>query len=432
MNDGGIYRSTQRGKKGTWSFVGDGIANVEFFDHAVAATATNLVTGGTQDNGTVKYDGASTVWSELHDGDGATVDIDPTNAQILYAMQQYANSIARSESGKPFVNIAGGLPTGGKCFNLRYQVHPSTPTTMLASCESLWRTTTTQPPGNWQIIFTPPSGGIVRSAVDASVNLYYAGANNGRIYAGPGGANFQLVFTHPGSTSPTDIEVDPDDPATVYASFGCGYGTGNNGRVYRLRRSSASPPLLTERDITSDLAKKLCVRTLAVDRMHSNTVYVGTQKGVYRGYSSDQVHWAWTPYNNGLPNAVDVQDLEVHPTTGVLRAATWGRSAYEVNTDFPIGSVMGAEGRLTMLRVHNVGTGYGPPTDYLDVEVVVRLDSEPNKAFGFQLRADANEAAHQGMLDLLRDAFNHDRRVMVEYIRTGIHSGRIIRVIRTP
>jgi hypothetical protein len=36
--------------------------------------------------------------------------------------------------------------------------------------------------------------------------------------------------------------------------------------------------------------------------------------------------------------------------------------------------------------VNEVGTGYGPPDDFLDAEVIVWLDSEPEKAFGFQLR----------------------------------------------
>lgn len=96
---------------------------------------------------------------------------------------------------------------------------------------------------------------------------------------------------------------------------------------------------------------------------------------------------------------------------------------------FPIGSLLGAEGKVTLLRAHDMGTGYGPPSDFMDVEVVVWLDSEPGKAFGFQLRADANEDAHRGMLDLLRRAFNRDGRVRIDYIRTGVRNGRILRVM---
>ena len=73
------------------------------------------------------------------------------------------------------------------------------------------------------------------------------------------------------------------------------------------------------------------------------------------------------------------------------------------------------QGKVTFLRVHDVGTGFGPPGDQIDVEVVFQLDTQPLKSFGFQVRNDANRAARQGMLDLLRDAFNRGWTVIVDF-----------------
>lgn len=88
-----------------------------------------------------------------------------------------------------------------------------------------------------------------------------------------------------------------------------------------------------------------------------------------------------------------------------------------------------SKGRITFLRVHDVGTGYGPPSDYIDVEVVVQLDSQPGKAFGFQLRNDNYLPARQGMLDLLRDAFSNNFPVLIDYnITPPKNNGVIIRV----
>lgn len=88
-----------------------------------------------------------------------------------------------------------------------------------------------------------------------------------------------------------------------------------------------------------------------------------------------------------------------------------------------------ASGRINMLRVHDVGTAYGPPADRIDVEVVTTLDTQPGKAFGFQLRQDTNQAARQGMLDLLRDAYANNWRVSFDHITpAGKNNGRIIRV----
>jgi PASTA domain len=86
-------------------------------------------------------------------------------------------------------------------------------------------------------------------------------------------------------------------------------------------------------------------------------------------------------------------------------------------------------GKVSFLRVHDVGTGFGPPSDFIDVEVVIQLNTKPGESYGFQLRNDANRAARQGMLDLLRDAFNSNRTVSVDYnITPPKKNGVIVRV----
>jgi hypothetical protein len=91
-----------------------------------------------------------------------------------------------------------------------------------------------------------------------------------------------------------------------------------------------------------------------------------------------------------------------------------------------------SSGKITMLRVHDVGTKYGPSSDQIDVEVVIALDTEPGKAFGFQLRNDSNRPARQGMLDLLRDAFNHNWTVTIDYdIEPNKKNGVIMRTALT-
>jgi hypothetical protein len=94
--------------------------------------------------------------------------------------------------------------------------------------------------------------------------------------------------------------------------------------------------------------------------------------------------------------------------------------------------IFAEEGKLTLLRVHDVGTGFGPPSDFIDVEVVIRLDSQPERAFGFQLRADADEAARRAMLDLLRTAFNENKTVRVDYVSTGGSNSTLIRTMILP
>lgn len=94
--------------------------------------------------------------------------------------------------------------------------------------------------------------------------------------------------------------------------------------------------------------------------------------------------------------------------------------------------VLQAKGKLTMLRVHDVGSGYGPQSDFIDVEVVIRLDSAPDKAFGFTLRNDANALAHEGMLSILRSAFEQSWTVTIDYsVSPPKKNGVILRAIVT-
>lgn len=110
-----------------------------------------------------------------------------------------------------------------------------------------------------------------------------------------------------------------------------------------------------------------------------------------------------------------------HTGHGLIQAKT----AFD-NVD--IGNLLAVEGKPTFLRVHDVGTGWGPASDFLDAEVVIKLDTVPDRAFGFQLRNDVRKNEHHGMLDVVRDAFNRNQRIRIEYVRTGLRNGRVIRV----
>jgi hypothetical protein len=95
-------------------------------------------------------------------------------------------------------------------------------------------------------------------------------------------------------------------------------------------------------------------------------------------------------------------------------------------------ALLQSTGKLTFLRVHDVGTKFGPATDQIDVEAVMKLSSQPDRSMGFQLRNDSNRPARQGMLDLLRDAFDHNWTVTVDYnVDSGKKNGVAIRVALT-
>ena len=92
-------------------------------------------------------------------------------------------------------------------------------------------------------------------------------------------------------------------------------------------------------------------------------------------------------------------------------------------------ALINTSGKLSLLRVHEVGSAFGPANDRIDVEVVFQLDTNPDRFFGFQLRSDTRQAAHQGMLDLLRDGLNFGWVVNTDVeLGAGKRNGVAIRV----
>ena len=128
-------------------------------------------------------------------------------------------------------------------------------------------------------------------------------------------------------------------------------------------------------------------------------------------------------------------DRESNPCIRALYVTTSNAGLLKItglppDTPYPFGSLLSTEGKVNLLRVHELGSKYGPSSDQIDVEAVIQLDTEPGKAFGFQLRNGKNGPESKGMLDLLRDSFAKGRRVRIDYKRTGCENGTILRVMQ--
>ena len=73
-----------------------------------------------------------------------------------------------------------------------------------------------------------------------------------------------------------------------------------------------------------------------------------------------------------------------------------------------------AIGELAYLRVHEVGSGFGPESTSSTSKLSVA--SKEMTEGRLHTREDGNRFAHAGMLDLLRDAFNQDTIIEIEYL----------------
>jgi hypothetical protein len=76
------------------------------------------------------------------------------------------------------------------------------------------------------------------------------------------------------------------------------------------------------------------------------------------------------------------------------------------------GSSFTATGKITLFRVQIKGLEIGPANDRLDAEVLVTLDSEPDKVFGIRLHEDEPDARE--MIETLRAAYFNNAPVTIQ------------------
>lgn len=185
--------------------------------------------------------------------------------------------------------------------------------------------------------------------------------------------------------------------------------------------------------VNDGTAQGVLLRDMNFDPKHTNYRFAVGPAGVF--YTRDGSNWdhlllssasGIQPSNSTYDTVTDFCNRSLYVATtdrGLLRL-----SPLPPDWDFPIGSLEEVSGRIQFLRVNDVGTGYGPPDDSIDAEVIFQLDSQPEKAFGLQLRTDENRLVNRGKLSLLRLAYAKNLPVLIDFHRISCRNGMVLRV----
>jgi photosystem II stability/assembly factor-like uncharacterized protein len=168
-----------------------------------------------------------------------------------------------------------------------------------------------------------PESHLVLAIDPQNPSILYAATNYGIFKSTDGGAGWSPVNsglppfpTGPppfptGSFHADSVVIDPQQPATVYATI-----TNSSGsRVFDTRDGGASWS-----DASTGLPGGTYFRVLTIDARQSATLYVGTDQGVFG--SSDGGR-SWTAANSGL-TAIRIRDLVIDPEDpSTLYAQSW-------------------------------------------------------------------------------------------------------------
>ena len=311
-NDGGIFKSTNSGA--TWTSLNKGLAITQFYGLGISRTSPTIMELGAQDNGNMKYNAGT--FTNITNADGMRGFIDWSNANVIYVSIQYGGLYRSTDGGATFTGIS--TPSGG-AWVTPWQQDPSLATTIYAATDKVYKSTNQGT--NW----TPISGAL--AGVGVFEVLQVAPSNSNFIYAGAG---TKLYRTKNGGGTWTDISaglpvganyltgvaVHDYDPSIVYVTFS-GYTAGQ--KVYKSCDAGN-----TWMNISGSLPN-MPVDAIVHENKYNNPLYVGTDAGVY--YLNDDLT-DWIPYKTGLPNVI-VDHLEIHYGTKVIRAATYGRGAWQ-------------------------------------------------------------------------------------------------------
>ncbi len=358
VNDGGVALSSDGGSN--WTPSTNGLNAFEFQSLATSPD-TQQIFGGTQDNSGTAWWPGTKKWKNLKccgDGGFAAYEtynfggfFNKTNMYITTNMNGLSNLTIlpiKSENGGG-TWLYPGVPPASFDLGLNdtesrsfypplviaggYEMFATD--RLYTSVDQLYHWTQRSP----QLSSDPESE--IFSLADAITAIAVAPSNPSRWYLGYySGKIFYTnaacstlscwtqVSNPSGSAPVTWLAVDPTSPDTVYATVS-GFAPG----IHVFKTTNAG----TIWNPTGSLAELSGVpaNTITIDPGASNTLYLGTDHGIYR---SDTFGGLWNRFSDGLPN-VPVYAITPDASRNLLFAATHGRGAYLLSS-FVIGRTL--------------------------------------------------------------------------------------------
>jgi len=371
-NDGGVWYSIDSGV--SLYHRNRGLQTMQYYSLAQHPDDASILLAGAQDNGSQRYEGHP-AWDLTTFGDGFFCAIDQTEPFRWYAAYvflqggkikaiQRNEKSGRQDSWTQIVNgISNSFAPNTEPFYVPFVIDPANHQVLYLGTNMLYRSDHFG--DNWQAIYTDPVTQVSwttptgKTITAIAVNPWdgtrvYVGTADGNVYAlvrqADGSFNLTPLAGLPAGGYISDLAVAPPvPPATtsnlIYVALGSPELSNipvpdiPAGRIFA-RDAVSDPNWRPLKAATLDRPfaggatiahTSNPVNAIAVDPDNPKTVYIGCDSGVFR--SPDQGA-TWALYSDNLPN-VSIADLQFHRKAKLLRAATMGRSVWEIRTDTP-------------------------------------------------------------------------------------------------
>lgn len=361
-NDGGFYKQLT---SSTWREQSEGLAVTQFYSvsgyegttsslNVVNGAPVTPIVGGSQDNGTLLYEGYSVGgaplpddWTQIYGGDGGTAHVDPGNGNDIFGEYVHLTlgfSLQGGQNAQAYTTEPPDTANKAANFIAPFELLPASgapASQMLAGGASLWLGTGIQAPSPlWRAInagnmpsSTANSNDVSAIAIDpVNTSDVWVGYDDGEIWHSVNALDSPPTWSKVGTGVLPGREVDslwivpgqasPGPASTIYATFD-GYPSPGAGSNVWVTTDGGG----TWTDAGSALPG-VPVYSLVTHPAYPQILYAGTLLGVLTSSDGGQT---WNTSRQGPAN-VEVRQLSwfdtSSPDTPTLLAATFGRGAW--------------------------------------------------------------------------------------------------------
>ena len=334
-NDGGLNVSYDGGK--TWKKFNN-IPIAQFYTLALDNDKPFNIYGGLQDNGVCKGSSAmdrrhSKQWEMILGGDGAYVQVDPTDSNIVYTEYQFGNMFRLNLKEEKIVNIKPFPKFGDLPYRFNWQtpiyLSPFNRYTLYVGANKLLKSVDQ---GEIWVEISPdlttnPKQGDVPFGTITSIDIssfnprrIYVGTDDGLVWTSPddGGHWEKINKGLPQGKWVSRIVASKYFKGTVYVAL-TGYRD-DDFNTYIYKSTDYGKSWFSIKGNLPDES----VNVVREDPARCNILYLGTDCGIYASLDGGK---SWMSLRCNLPT-VAVHDLMVHPRDKKLVIATHGRSVY--------------------------------------------------------------------------------------------------------
>ncbi|HEY6212317.1 MAG TPA: hypothetical protein VIW45_08530 [Vicinamibacterales bacterium] len=338
-NDGGIDKSTDMSNpKWHWTDSSHGMVATMFWNLASNRDYPATLAGGAQDNG-IDITFGNRTWYRPVWCDGYEVGTDAKNPINLYAscnggLTEYTNPIPGTADGVTTVSFMKPFPKGPLATDVSLSGRAIAASAGATTCAAE-RIVTTADGKNWTLTNSsfPPGARIAALAIapSSSFGWFLAAVKPPDpkdcpgmafppfvTWSDDGGMTWKPTSGLP-NLAATSVAFDPTEKTRAYAMY----------QYYGMYRTAGGAFAFSLINGVAPAALPSGATRMAVDPSDANVLYAATPVGVFRGViTPSPLSAVWTPFDEGLPDGLDINDLWMDPSSGMLTIGTFGHGAY--------------------------------------------------------------------------------------------------------